>query len=53
MRPSRMNETSVRMMKQPQWRQDQEMSLEELELIGEQTKKENAKNTKLALAHMR
>ena len=43
------------MMKQPQWRQDQdqaEMSLEELELIGEQTKKENAKNTKLALAHM-
>ena len=43
------------MMKQPQWRQDQdqEMSLEELELIGEQTKKENAKNTKLALAHMR
>ena len=49
-----MNETTVRMMKRPQWRQDQvEMSLEELELIGEQTKKENAKNTKLGLAHVR
>ena len=49
-----MNETTVMMMKPPQWREDQsDMSLEELELIGEKTKKENAKNSKLALAHVR
>ena len=54
LRPSQMNETTVRMMKRPQWRLDQsDMSLEELELIGEQTKRENARNTKLALAHVR
>ena len=48
MRPKRTNETTVNMMRPPQWRNMDE--LEELELIGEETIKKNAK---LALAHVR
>ena len=48
LRPKRTNETTVNMMRPPQWRNMDE--LEELELIGEETIKKNAK---LALAHVR
>ena len=40
-------------MRPPLWRGRVEQTLEELELIGEQTVKENNKDPKLILAHVR
>ena len=50
-----MNDTTMRMMRLPQWRDagDQGQSMEELELIGEKTMKKNNEVAKNALAHVR
>ena len=52
--PKQTNETSMRMMRPPQWRDRRDLEqLEELELIGEESVKKNNKNAKVALAHVR